>query len=310
MHLVAEDEALGRDLDEWLDLERELCQEVLARDGATLREGLGLTELIAPFMERNGYRDACGWWVSDEENAITDVADGICPECGAELKGFVEGSSMGSRCPKCGWSVVTTFAPPIVDDEREYAIILMPGGTPTREALEVISRIAMCNYVATKQLMECTPTTLFAGRAAEVLARKNELEDAGVPIEVRPDFPYDKDGHLENEIRLNKLLLDKFPELIERFEEYTSWQDGMETGCFLTYEDLLLPLARQALDERDEEFLSHLGSFIEGLMTSGDSYAVNVAIVGLIEGLKAYGNPFIRSYLGPISLEEFDTLVY
>jgi hypothetical protein len=84
----------------------------------------------------------------------------------------------------------------------------------------------------------------------------------------------------------------------------------METGCFLTYEDLLLPLARQALDKRDEALLTRLGAFIEQLMTSGDDYAINVATVGLIEGLKAYGNQLVRSFLGPISLKEFDTLIY
>lgn len=82
----------------------------------------------------------------------------------------------------------------------------------------------------------------------------------------------------------------------------------METGCFLTYEDLLLPLARTALEESDGAFLARLGSFIEQLTASDDGYAVNVATVGLIEGLKAYGNPLIRSYLGPISLKEFDAM--
>ena len=310
MHLVEEDDALGSELDEWLDLERELCQEALARDGATLREGLSLTELIAPFMRRNGHRDACGWWVSDEENAIPDVAGGICPECGAGLKGFVESSSMGSRCPKCGWSVVTTYTPPILEDERKYTIFIMPGGNPTKEALRAVSHIAMCNYIAARKLMANAPTALFSGHATEVLAHKNELEGAGVPIDVRPNLPYDKDGQLANEVRLNRLLLAEFPELKEKFEEYTSWQDGMETGCFLTYEDLLLPIARHALDENDEAFLDRLGALIERLMTSGDDYAINVATVGLIEGLKAYGNTIIRDYLGPVSLDEFDTLAY
>jgi hypothetical protein len=45
-------------------------------------------------------------------------------------------------------------------------------------------------------------------------------------------------------------------------------------------------------------------------LESGDGHAVNVATVGLIEGLKAYGNLLIRSHLGPLSLEEFDTLIY
>jgi hypothetical protein len=262
---------------------------------------------IAPFMERNGYRDACGWWVRDERCADQDVAGGICPECGSDLEGLVEGSSMGSRCPACGWSVVTTFALPILEDEREYTIILMPGGAPTREALKAISRIAMRNSVTAKQLMEGAPATLFSGRAAEVLERKNELEDAGVLIEVRPDFPYDRDGHLESEIRLNELLLAEFPELKGKFEDYTSWQDGMETGCFLTYEDLLLPRIHKAFRDRDERFLKMAWRFVEYLLTMGDAYAENVATVGILEGVKtAEDARVVRAYLGPTSLEVFD----
>ncbi|SEH69962.1 MULTISPECIES: DUF7674 family protein [Atopobiaceae] len=113
-----------------------------------------------------------------------------------------------------------------------------------------------------------------------------------------------------DETKLNTLLLERFPELTGQFEEYTSWQDGIETGCFLTFEDLLLPLARQALNAHDKDFLARMGDFIEELMTSDDEHAVNVATVGLIEGLKAYGNPLIRSFLGPVSLEEFDTMAY
>ena len=45
-------------------------------------------------------------------------------------------------------------------------------------------------------------------------------------------------------------------------------------------------------------------------MNSGDDHAINVATVGLIEGLRAYGNPLIRSFLGPVSLKEFDTMTY
>lgn len=113
-----------------------------------------------------------------------------------------------------------------------------------------------------------------------------------------------------DEFALNKLLLERFPELGEQFGEYTSWQDGMATGCFLTYEDLLLPLALHALDCGNETFLQRLGGFVEELMTSGDELAANVATVGLIEGLKAHGNDLIRSFLGPNSLQEYDNLSY
>lgn len=110
--------------------------------------------------------------------------------------------------------------------------------------------------------------------------------------------------------QLNELLLEAFPELAEKFEDYTSWQDGMETGCFLTYEDLLLPFAREALDAEDVEKLARIGSFIDNLMNLGDEYAVNVATVGLLEGLKADGNDLIRQYLGTTSLEEYDSMAY
>lgn len=113
-----------------------------------------------------------------------------------------------------------------------------------------------------------------------------------------------------NAEQLNKLLLEAFPELGDKFEDYTSWQDGMETGCFLTYEDLLLPVAREALNAKDEEKLARIGSFIEELMILGDDYAVNVATVGLLEGLKADGNDTIRQYLGTASLAEYDSMIY
>lgn len=207
MHLVEEDEVFGDELDEWLALEKQLCQEVLLREGTIPGEGSGLMGMIAPFMERGGYVDACGWWVPCDE-LLEDVQTDLCPKCGTRLEGFIEGSSMGSRCPECGWGVVRTYAPPILEDEREYTIVVIPGCRATQKALRAVSGIAMCNYLAAKRLMQGAPSVLFAGRAVEVLARKNDLERAGVPIEVHPDFPYDKDGKLMEEVGPQLLLLD------------------------------------------------------------------------------------------------------
>ena len=217
LHLVEEGEASRDELDEWLVLENKLCQEALERGGSISGEGPGLMGMIAPFMERNGYRDACGWWVCDEGGASQDSAESICPECGASLEGFVEGSSMGQRCTACGWSVVTTYTPPIMEDERGYTIVLVPGGAASGEALRAVSRIAMCNFVEARRLIAGAPIELFTGFAAEVLTHKNNLEAAGVPIEVHPNFPYDEDGRLANEVRLNGLLLAEF-----RFNAFTN----------------------------------------------------------------------------------------
>ena len=113
-----------------------------------------------------------------------------------------------------------------------------------------------------------------------------------------------------NEYELNSRMLSSFPELVGAFEEYASWQNGMHTGCFLTFEDILLPFAIDAIRAKDELLLTRIGAFIEELMTSGDDYSVNVATVGMLEGLKASGECPAGDFLGPASLKEYNALEY
>ena len=110
---------------------------------------------------------------------------------------------------------------------------------------------------------------------------------------------------------LNTALLEAFPELAPDFHEYVSWQDGMDTGAFLTYEDVFRSRLERAVELGDNGFTERAGAFIEELFTSGDSYAVNVIYVGILEGLKANcDNDAVRKFLGAKSLEEFDSLRY
>ncbi len=197
MHLAEEDEVFAGEFEEWFDLEKNLCQraiEILASEGHDVDRAHGLFGVIAPFMERNGYRDACGWWVRVDEYESLPEAHGICPACGAELEGFIEGSCMGQRCPTCGRAVVATYLPPIQLVEREYAITLLPGCPPTKDSLKAVSRLMMCNYLAARRMIQGAPTTLYSGRASEILEHKRALEEAGVSIAITPDFPYDAEG--------------------------------------------------------------------------------------------------------------------
>ena len=50
-----------------------------------------------------------------------------------------------------------------------------------------------------------------------------------------------------NTKELNTMLLEAFPELKERFEDETSWDDGIETGSYVVYEDIFMPHVVQAL---------------------------------------------------------------
>lgn len=114
-----------------------------------------------------------------------------------------------------------------------------------------------------------------------------------------------------NEKQMNELLLAAFPELRDEFEKYVSWQDGMDTGAFLTYEDVFRQHLEHAIEEADAIFLKRAGSFIEDLYLTGDRYAMNVVYVGILEGLKANcDSEAVRAFLEPATRKEFDELKY
>lgn len=88
------------------------------------------------------------------------------------------------------------------------------------------------------------------------------------------------------------------------FGEYTSWQDGPDTGRFLTYEDLLPPIARRALEEGDDETAVRVAAFVEELLGLGDGYAENAATVALLEGRRR-AMARARRHLGERGLAAF-----
>lgn len=114
-----------------------------------------------------------------------------------------------------------------------------------------------------------------------------------------------------NEKQMNGALLKAFPEIKEELESYASWQDGMETGAFLTYEDVFRPHVEKALQAGDTAFLERVANFIEGLYLTADEYAMNVVCVGILEGLKANcDNDSVRAFLNPVTHKEFEELEY
>lgn len=117
-----------------------------------------------------------------------------CPNCDAILEDFIEGSSMGQRCPSCGWSLVTTYTPPILEDDREYTITLLAGNDASPATLKAVSRLMGCNYITARKLVLEAPMALFVGRATDILEQKAALEGAGVLIAITPEFPYGEDG--------------------------------------------------------------------------------------------------------------------
>lgn len=114
-----------------------------------------------------------------------------------------------------------------------------------------------------------------------------------------------------NESELNEKLLGPFPELKDELKDYISWQDGMGTGAFLTYEDVFRPHVEHALTTGDSAFLERTADFIEGLYLTGGDYTMSVVYIGVLEGLKANcDNEKVRAFLKPVTRKQFDELAY
>lgn len=111
--------------------------------------------------------------------------------------------------------------------------------------------------------------------------------------------------------KYNVLLLEKFPSLKEEFDEYTSWQDGINTGSTLIYEDVFVPYVIKQLVNDNTEELEKISSLIEDLITSNDEYAVNIAYVAILESLKSDSSgQKIEGFLKQHSKKEYNELTF
>ena len=95
-------------------------------------------------------------------------------------------------CPKCGWNVVTTISPEIVEDEKEYGIYLDGPQNASREALKVVPQIIGSNYLAAKKVLSAEPgSLLIADKALRIKRFARALNGAGLRYEIKPSSPYD-----------------------------------------------------------------------------------------------------------------------
>lgn len=110
---------------------------------------------------------------------------------------------------------------------------------------------------------------------------------------------------------LNEKLLESFPELSEELNNFMSEEDGLDTGAFLTYEDVFRKHIEVAIRVKDNAFLQRAGKFTEALMETDDEYACSVVTVGVLEGLKANCEENeVVAFLQPKCLAEFEELEY
>ena len=102
---------------------------------------------------------------------------------------------------------------------------------------------------------------------------------------------------------LNQMLLSAIPELKTKFDEETSWQEGLNTGSFIVFEDVFLPFLEAKVEMNDLAMIEKIYSFIESLCDIEDEYVQNVLYVAILENIADFVNPepFIK-YLKEKSL--------
>lgn len=84
---------------------------------------------------------------------------------------------------------------------------------------------------------------------------------------------------------LNKKLLETFPQLRKSFDNVTSWQEGIETGSIIVFEDVYFRYLKRYLN--NENISKTNFEFIKSLLNSNDDYAINVVTIAIIENLVA-----------------------
>lgn len=93
-----------------------------------------------------------------------------------------------------------------------------------------------------------------------------------------------------NSKELNSLLLERFPELKTRFEDETNWQEGLETGSIIVFEDVFMPFLEANVEMNNVEMVEKIYSFIEYLCDIEDEYVQNVLYVAILENISGYTN--------------------
>ncbi len=105
---------------------------------------------------------------------------------------------------------------------------------------------------------------------------------------------------------LNTLLLDRIPAIKDAFEDETSWQEGLDTGSIVVFEDVFMPYLIYCVENNLTEEINTCFNFIEECVCSNDNYQRNVIEVAIIENIKSYDiKDKLVSYLRKESLKSY-----
>jgi len=105
---------------------------------------------------------------------------------------------------------------------------------------------------------------------------------------------------------INQKLIETFPEIRPEIETEISWQDGLDTGSTVVFEDVFVKSVIAALHFKNDSYLRRVFRFAEDMLETGDEYAINVIEVAFIEAIASYDErDELQKYMLPKTLESY-----
>ncbi|MCR5847843.1 MAG: Zn-ribbon domain-containing protein [Lachnospiraceae bacterium] len=112
-----------------------------------------------------------------------------CLRCGFEVLTESGNSEIIVKCPKCGWTAVTTYMSEIEDDLTKYSIFIEQGNSTDRELIKLVSELSGMNFLEARNIL------LKGGRmvveyAVAIKEITTKLDMVGIEYHIDPIFPY------------------------------------------------------------------------------------------------------------------------
>jgi hypothetical protein len=82
---------------------------------------------------------------------------------------------------------------------------------------------------------------------------------------------------------LNRLLIQNFPYLREKYLKEVSWQEGHKTGSHVVYADVLRPHLTDCISHNRTSKLERVFNFLEDVLSLEDEYAEEVILFSIFE---------------------------
>ena len=85
---------------------------------------------------------------------------------------------------------------------------------------------------------------------------------------------------------LNKLLVENFPDLQEKYIEESKWKEGDDTGSHIIYERVFTPYVLECIEKNRNRELARCFDFLETLLELEDGYVNKVIPFSVFKSMK------------------------